>query len=437
MTTRSFVLTAVLSLGAASSVAGQPAAAAPSPPDRWAPWLGCWQLLNESVDDGASTIARLLGLPAPTSTSSAGARVCATPAKGGVTMTTYISDREVLAETIIADDTERPISETDCRGSQRAKWSALGARLYSTAEISCGGQSARKVSGLALMVAGPKWIDIQLIESEGRKSLRVRRYTPAADQKRAGPRPSDARAAGRAVLSTRLSVADVKEAHANVAPEALQAALLELKSGFALTGKELIELDRAGVPDSVTDLMVALSFPKRFVVERAYSSSAGGGGIPGAPGYPPYPGYGGWGLGGGFGLYDPFGEFYPYYTHPYYYSSYYSPFGYRYWGSYNPYYYSSGGGFVVVDPGTTGPQPTGTGRVVDGRGYTRVRRSDPDPVVPRVSGDGSGWSGASAGGSSSSGGSSSGGSSGVSSGGYSSGGGGGGERTAQPRPPGS
>ena len=43
-------------------------------------------------------------------------------------------------------------------------------------------------------------------------------------------------------LGLRLSVADVKEASQKVAPEALQAALVELKSGFDLNGKRLVEL---------------------------------------------------------------------------------------------------------------------------------------------------------------------------------------------------
>jgi hypothetical protein len=203
-----------------------------------------------------------------------------------------------------------------------------------------------------------------------------------------------------------LSIEDVKEAVNKVAPEALQAAIYELKGGFDLTGERLIELDRAGVPDQIIDLMVAQSFPKRFVVER---NTSGGGG---------------WGSSG-------FDSMWPYYSDPFFYTSYYAPFGYRYWGSYDPYYFQ-GPGFVVVNPPTE-IQPSGQGRVIDGRGYTRVRMNQ-----PAASGGSDGWGGAS----SSSGTGGSGGSTGggVTSSGYSSGGGqssgGDGARTAVPRPPG-
>lgn len=384
---------------------------------RWASWLGCWQLNDESLDDGSAAMARLLGMPAPRTRDNAGAVVCVTPAAdGGATMTTYVNDRAVLRETIVPDGTSRAIVEAECRGQQRAEWSALGARVYASAELTCQSQPARKVSGLAMMLAGPVWLDIQAIESNGGKTLRVRRYQRAADQTRAGD--TSARTAPTMPLGLSLSISDVKEASNKVIPEVLQAALVELKSGFNLNGKRLLELEDASVPRGVIDLMVALSFPKRFVVERPVARSSGGGGSWWTP------------MG-----YD---DLWPYFATPYayspFYSSYYAPFGYRYWGYFDPFYYSAPG-YVVIDPGnggSGGPRASGDGRVVDGRGYTRIRRSDPEPVMPRAGSNGDGSS-TTASGQSTNGGSN-GGSSGVSSSGYS--GGGGGERTAQPRPPG-
>ena len=220
-------------------------------------------------------------------------------------------------------------------------------------------------------------------------------------------------------LGRSLTIADVKEASQKVAPEAIQAALVELKTGFDLNGKRLVELEDSGVPRGVIDLMVALSFPKRFVVERPTGHQSGG------------------------SWWTPMGydDFWPYFATPYFYSplysAYYAPFGYRYWGYFDPYYYS-GPGYVVLDPGNgpgnQTPQPSGDGRVVDGHGYTRVRRTDPEPVIPRTGRNGDGSSTASSGQSTNSGSSSNG---GASSSGYSSGGSSGsGDRTAQPRPPG-
>jgi hypothetical protein len=412
LTWRSTWLAATLAvIVSAPPLSAQQAAPDPIADPHWAPWLGCWQLLTETVQDPESLADAIAALGR--SRANAGALVCVTPSiDNGVRMTTLVNEVPVLTETIVADGTRRSLSEPDCRGWQRAEWSTLGPRLFAQAEIACANQPTRTVSGLALMMAGPHWIDVQVIESEGRKSLRVRRYVRAANQKPAATASSAVRQSAAMPLGLRLSIADVIEANAKAAPEALQAALVEIKRGFDLNGDRLIELDRAGVPDSIVDLMVALSFPKHFVVERRTSGGGGGGGY--------------WGAGG-------FESMWPYYADPYFYTSYYAPFGYRYWGRYDPYYFQ-GPGFVIVDPSPTPISPSGAGRVVDGRGYTRVRRNEPEPINGRAS-NGGAWSTASG---DSSGSSRSGSDSGVSSSGYSSGGSSGGsERTAQPRPPGS
>ena len=172
------------------------------------------------------------------------------------------------------------------------------------------------------------------------------------------------------------------------------------------------------MPDGVIDLMVALTFPKRFVVERA-----GGGSAP-------------IGVSTGMGWYDPFMS--PmmarrvrqllhatgYYGYRSYYNmcgSYYSPYG-----CVLPYsiglqlHQRRRLGGSAVDPAATAARSTsGTGRVVNGRGYTQIRERSPEPSASRSSNGGNGtaagWSGNSGGGASSSGYSS--GSSGSSSGG--------------------
>jgi hypothetical protein len=293
---------------------------------------------------------------------------------------------------------------------------------------------------MTTMVAGPLWVEIQLIESQGKKRVRVRRYRPAPDQTTA--KQSVTRERSVVPLGRKLTLEEITEASAKVPAEVLQAAVIELGTGgYDLKARQLRDLDSAGVPDTVIDLMVAMSFPRKFVVERAtsgggFSTSWMGNELDMWPYMAMWPYTGMWPY-----IDDPF--YYSMYSRLYspLYSAYYSPFGYRYWGYWDPRYryYSDFGGLVVIDsPGTgTGtpgtPPTTGDGRVVDGRGYTRIRRADPDPV--RINGGDRGWSTASGGSSGSSG---SGGSSGVSSGGYSSGGSsGGGDRVAVPRPPGS
>jgi hypothetical protein len=312
------------------SIAG--AAHAQQVDSRWSPWLGCWALTGENV------------------------RVCVEPYQdASVRLTTTVekSSEPVLAQTLVADGSRQPVAEGQCSGWQQADWSGTGERLFARAELTCKDGSTRTVTGLSTIVNGT-WLDIQGIEIAGRENIRVRKYRRAPNQ--AGtPSP---RATGLAprLGSTPFTIADVKEASARVSPGVMEAALVETGAGFNLTSQALLDLDRAGVADRVIDAMVAMSYPREFVVDRRPSTQ--GSLMPDIDDT----WYGGWSF--------------PYYSSYYGASSPYlfSPFGYGYWGSYYPYGYSfiPGGGVIplVTDPGAGG---AGDGRAVNGVGYTRIR----------------------------------------------------------------
>jgi hypothetical protein len=375
---------------------------------RWEPFLGCWDLTADNVRENAPAAGRLADSPLTTrSRNGSGPRVCVTRTPdGGARFQTTVRGQSAIDQTLIADGSARPLDDAECRGTQQAEFSNDGMRVFSRAELTCVGDAGpRRVAGISLLALDGTWLDIQAVEIAGRETVRVRRYYRAEGEPRI---PS-------ATLSaSNLSLDDIKEASGKTAPRALEAALVETSAGFFLSGKQLIDLDNAGVPDGVIDLIVALSYPERFVVERTARGGGGGGSFGNDP----------FGLGWAFG--------YPVWYDDFYYSPYYySPFGYSRYG-----YSGYGGGFgnfavIGVDPG---PQPSGSARAVDGQGYTRIRpretaSADNSGPVTRGSTLGSS-SGASSGSSGSSGGGSSTASSG---GGYSSGGGGDSGRTAQPR----
>jgi hypothetical protein len=339
-------------------------------------------------------------------------RVCVTRAANGVRVETTVRGQAAIDQTIVADSTDRPLTDEDCRGTQRAEWSRDGLRFFSNADVTCKDDPApRRVSGLSMLAPNGTWLDVQAIEVGPRETVRVRRYYRAAGEP-AVSRPL--------VAASSLSLDDVKEASGKVAPRALEAALVETNAGFDLEGRSLVDLDNAGVPDSVIDLLVALSYPERFVVER--SSSGGGGGTT----FVNDPFLIGWAFG------------YPSFYDNYFYSPYYySPFGYSR-SSFRGFGLAGDGIAVVSVP--AGPQPSGAGRVVDGQGYTRVRQretasaTDGQSTVTRTRSTASASTPPPASSGSSSSGSSSSGSTGSSSGGSSSGSAGGDTgRTAQPR----
>ena len=175
---------------------------------------------------------------------------------------------------------------------------------------------------------------------------------------------------------------------------AIQAALTELRHGFDLNRKTLVALDDGGVNESVIDLMVALTYPKKFVVERASGGSAPIGVSTGSGWFDPF-------LSAEYAAplmncYTPYG-----YGYRSYYSmcgpGYYGSFGYNYYGYGYPYYpYYPGGGWVDigVNPPIVGPPvtPQPEGRVVNGHGYTQIRDRQPEPA-PRVNSSGNGGGG--------------------------------------------
>jgi hypothetical protein len=372
--------------------------AAPASADtRWTPWLGCWELVDDRFDGDSPAADEDDGVARP----SPGARVCIAPSgfSAGVVRRTLVDGRTVVEERVAADGQSRSFGVPACTGTERAEWSATGLRLLTTAEMRCEGQPRWRASGISLIVPGPRWMDVQLIEEAGRRSVRVRRYRPASSE--AAPRDPAPSAAGdepgRRAATAPLALSEVAELTAKVPMEVLQAVLLEARPTFALTANRLVELRRADVPPAVIDLMVALSFPQHFAVDRASSRRASPGPM--------------------VGWYDPYGWILPY-------SAFVSPL----WAA-------GAGEWYVLDGGDwSGPseEPRGRGRVVDGRGYTRVRPVETGAAARR-SGGGGGTGSTGSTDSTSSGSSSSGSSGGVSSSGYSSGSSGDGARTAVPR----
>jgi uncharacterized membrane protein YgcG len=261
----------------------------------------------------------------------------------------------------------------------------------------------------------------------------VQRYRRSANQQLAdgsrAPQPIQSRVAAE---TAPWDIDAIIEASGKMPAEAIQAALTEAHHGFDLNKKTLVALDKGGVDDSVIDLMVALTYPKRFVVQRAGGSlTSPSGVITGGGWFDPFmaPML----MGTMADCYSPMGYGYrSYYSmcgwYPYSYS--FMSYGYGY--PYYPYYGWVNVGGLPPGTGSGGGtiEPQAQGRVVNGRGYTQIRDRQAEPPA-RVSnsGNGGGWAGS--GGTASSGGYSSGSSSSGSSGGSS--GGDSGARVAVPK----
>ncbi len=350
----------------ATAAGAQPTQPADSP---WLPWMGCWQLVEETgalPDEWADRQAYAGRVV-----------VCLTPTAGtaasvAVDVTTIANGERALVETLRADGQPQSVAEAACRGERRDTWSADGARLFTRSRLTCENESERLVSGVALMANESTWLDIQLVENGGRGAVTVRRYrragettiTEAGAQQLPAPLRARAQDAARLISTTELGTADIVEAHQMAEQPVVEALMVETGATFDLDGRALRELDDAGVPGDVIDVMVALSFPDWFAVDRSQTR----GGTMGGGGYADP-----WGPYGRAG----FNDWYPIYA---------SPFGYYYgWSAYDSlYYYSPYGSSVFLDDGRNergGDVPSG--RAYGGRGYSNIGAREPSQVSER------------------------------------------------------
>ena len=374
----------------AGSVARQSSTTVGSLDPRWSAWLGCWRPSGRS--SGADTL-----------------QLCIVPTAdgAGVRRITFAGDREVLAETIVADGAPQRSSEKDCAGTRQSRWAQSGTRLFLSSTLSCPNQPEVGTSGLSALISADQWLDVQVIKSRSRtEQTRVQRFWRSGD---APPSPVAAEMKALVPLRTmlpRVTLQDVIEASDAVAPSAVEAWLSEGAIRVPVTRRELLQLSNAHVHGEVIDLMVALYYPKKFEVRRA-SGGGGGSGLGMLSDF--YPGE--WGL-----LSSEYGLGYGAYGVPFFFGAngYYQP---------GEFYFIPGSGV------STPEQEAGHGQVVNGQGYTRVQTREPyrgTATSSGASGQSSSSTGAGAdnGGGASSSSSGSSGSSGVSSAGYSDGGGG-------------
>lgn len=336
MTSRPFTQIALV-LAIAAVFAAQPAAAQStrSPLDpRWSTWLGCWT-------------------PAAQRSTEPGTQLCVVPTADnrGIVRLTFVGDKEVLSETVVADGNPVTSPESSCVSTRQSRWSSSGTRLFFSSTLKCANQPDIATSGLSALVTADQWLDVQVVKSGSRpEQTRTQRFwrssaappAPVAEQISSLPHVP--------FLVPSVSVDDVIEASASAASNAVEAWLSESNSRVPLDRTSLVRLADNRVAANVIDLMVALAYPRKFEVRRSTPASGGffGGDDPGLiPGV--WSNLAGYGLGyGAWGV-------------PYFFGAYAYP--------YNGYYYLpvTGGSESVGDEGAA------HGQVVNGQGYTRVQ----------------------------------------------------------------
>lgn len=343
--------------------------------NRWSGLLGCWQPVTATSADSYTAWMEQRARDAESP------KLCILPTTNAnaVEFVTVAGGKVTARDTVDAGNQHRARMRDTCDGWEGASWSPDRRRVYLRSEYTCDGNLARTSSGMLAMSSDGQLMQINEVASRGSKSVRVVRYqsVPAPEgitlDSTVVPRADAMRVtAARATMGGALSGADIVDVVNSVDSLVAEAWLVERGDRFVVDAKRLAALADAGVPGRITDLMVALAYPKYFALDQSQRVATALGGS-GRVVYATLPPSDPFGYGGGYaGMpagYGPLGY------RPYVYDAYGFAYGFPRYG-YQEYY----GGYmyrppVVVVVGSGGVNGRAHGHVVNGHGYTR----DPSP----------------------------------------------------------
>lgn len=245
----------------------------------WAAWFGCW---------------------APTE-SAGGERpvTCVVPAAGdapAVEVITGLNGTLVRQSRIAADGVRVPFDQNGCIGWDAAEFSADGARVYFSGEVTCGARGTQSTSGVYAFAPGGEWLDVHVARTGDERTMRSQRLEllplavlPADLREDFAPLDRLATSARAAALSLPFTVRQVADVAAKVDAAAAEIWVIESARDAAtplrVRRAELMEMARAKVPLRVLDAAVAVANPEYFNVDvvagqgliAQVSQSSGGG----------------------------------------------------------------------------------------------------------------------------------------------------------------
>lgn len=370
---------------------------------RWDAFLGCWQPINAS---GAATSSLMCVVPAGASAAD---------------IVTVTNGKEVSREHVDANGRHVAATRDGCTGWNAAEWSRDDERVFIRSAYTCAGGQLQQSTGVLALTAAGELLNVQGLSSGKHVGVRVLHYREAPNP---GALPSDISAAlgsrtmavdaARVAASAPVTIDDIIEASSQVSAPVAEAWLANSGQQHSVDAKQLEVMANAGVPDSVIDMVVALSYPRKFTVRGAYAGEPGpyGNAVASAPlrgvadtaATQPRPctysmydwgydscGFSPWGYG-----YSPYyGPYSPYWYGSYYGYGYGPAYGYGYGYGYGGYGGWYGGTPVIVVQGNN--SSASHGHYVKGRGYVYSGGGTAGTAVPRGSYNGGGSAAASRG----------------------------------------
>jgi hypothetical protein len=230
---------------------------------KWHAFLGCWATSSP-------------GYKGPT--------VCLLPTDSAhrVEIVAVSNDSILSRSTVTANGQKVRVSREGCTGWESATWSQDERRLFTRAEFTCGGSGTPQVStGMYAMNRGEAFTRVEGVRTRGASRARVVNFE-WVDTVRV-PKEIAARLpmlggmridAARVEASADLTTANVVEATQHVDADVVEAWIGNRGQSFNVSARDLRTLRDAKVPTDVIDMMVAVSYPKVFVVQPGMAPDA-------------------------------------------------------------------------------------------------------------------------------------------------------------------
>jgi hypothetical protein len=249
--------TLVLSLLAAAVSASTPASFQQI--ESWSAWRGCWQAEGAPPNE----------------------IVCISLADGGVRISTLVAGAVREESRITADGLGRAIRSDGCTGTERARWSSDGSRVFLTSELTCG-PTRRTVRGMFAFVAPDEWISVQTATEGDSIATRMVRFLAVEPERL--PAAATSFASRYAFSDALLTVDDsdvseaVEQIGALAAQEWMRAAGEPFEVGYAnqnrAAGSALEQVGRLSNPVVVSEVVRVVERPvyvhTTYVTDRYY-----------------------------------------------------------------------------------------------------------------------------------------------------------------------
>jgi hypothetical protein len=194
--------------------------------------------------------------------------VCITPTRDPdvVDIAAIAGGKVVTRDRIDASGRPQAIDGTGCKGSQTARWSADGRRVFLKSSVNCEGVQT-EMSAILAMTASGNWLDVRRVAAGEGTDVRVARYRDVG-------MPRDVPTEVASLIDTRgnFVVQDARvdnaapvgpnaiiEASRMVDASVVEAWVVENGQRYDFDARTLTQLADAGVPARVTDAMVSVT----------------------------------------------------------------------------------------------------------------------------------------------------------------------------------